>query len=288
MQAPTSPNLIRTLLVLGRVSNLPTVWSNCLAAWLLNHGAAWNDFYVLLVGATLLYVGGMYLNDAFDAAFDQQHRVERPIPAGRISRRTVWQIGITFLVLGWIGLALLGLLTAIIGLLLVGGIVLYDAVHKRTSFAPLFMAACRFLLYLVAAAATLRPIGAPVMAHALAIAAYITGLSYLARVESAGSFVSRWPLALLFSPVVVAVWLTTARAEIAWLAAAASVVWICWCLRGVLSPASRHVGRTVAGLLAGIVLVDWLAIAWPTEQNVAWFVGLFALALVMQRRIPAT
>ena len=66
MQATPPPNLFRTLLVLGRVSNLPTVWSNCLAAWLLNFGAAWNNFYVLLAGTTMLYVGGMYLNDAFD------------------------------------------------------------------------------------------------------------------------------------------------------------------------------------------------------------------------------
>ena len=29
---------IRTLLVLGRVSNLPTVWSNCLAGWLIAQG----------------------------------------------------------------------------------------------------------------------------------------------------------------------------------------------------------------------------------------------------------
>ena len=158
MQATPPPNLFRTLLVLGRVSNLPTVWSNCLAAWLLNFGAAWSNFYVLLVGATMLYVGGMYLNDAFDAEFDQQHRTERPVPAGNISRRTVWQIGITLLVLGWLCLAMLGLVAAVAGLLLVGSIVLYDAIHKRTAFAPLLMAACRFLLYVVAAAATLRAV----------------------------------------------------------------------------------------------------------------------------------
>ena len=34
------PPLLRTLLILGRVSNLPTVWSNCLAGWLLDGGGA--------------------------------------------------------------------------------------------------------------------------------------------------------------------------------------------------------------------------------------------------------
>ena len=65
----------RALLVLGRVSNLPTVWSNCLAGWLLGGGGEWGGFCWLCLGATALYVGGMYLNDAFDAEFD---RVFRP------------------------------------------------------------------------------------------------------------------------------------------------------------------------------------------------------------------
>ena len=32
------PSNLRTLLVLGRASNLPTVWSNCFAGWLLGGG----------------------------------------------------------------------------------------------------------------------------------------------------------------------------------------------------------------------------------------------------------
>ena len=83
---------LRTLLVLGRVSNLPTVWSNCLAGWLLGGGGEWPRFAVLGGGATLLYEGGMFLNDAFDADFDAQHRRERPIPSGAISPGSVWRL----------------------------------------------------------------------------------------------------------------------------------------------------------------------------------------------------
>ena len=61
----------RTLLLLGRVSNLPTVWSNCLAGWLLGGGGEWWRLGLLSCGATSMYVGGMFLNDAFDAAFDK-------------------------------------------------------------------------------------------------------------------------------------------------------------------------------------------------------------------------
>src|SRR5476649_222894 len=81
---------LRTLLILGRMSNLPTVWSNCLAGWWLSDGGNFWKLPLLLVGVSALYTGGMFLNDAFDADFDQQRRVSRPIPSGQISVETVW------------------------------------------------------------------------------------------------------------------------------------------------------------------------------------------------------
>ena len=75
---------LRTLLVLGRVSNLPTVWTNCLAGWLLGGGGDWTRFAWLCAGATLVYVGGMFLNDAFDAEFDAQGRLVAG-PAAKVS-----------------------------------------------------------------------------------------------------------------------------------------------------------------------------------------------------------
>ena len=93
---------LRALLVLGRVSNLPTVWSNCLAGWLLSGGGTWSRFGLLLFAATCLYIGGMYLNDAFDAEFDRRHRPERPIPSGAVRAETVWLLGFV-----WLGAGLL-------------------------------------------------------------------------------------------------------------------------------------------------------------------------------------
>ena len=77
MSLPQRTPSIRTLLVLGRVSNLPTVWSNCLAGWWLGGGGHFAKLPFLLLVVTLLYLGGMLLNDAFDADFDRQHRKER-------------------------------------------------------------------------------------------------------------------------------------------------------------------------------------------------------------------
>src|SRR4029434_3657129 len=109
---------LRTLLILGRVSNLPTVWSNCLAGWWLSGAGTAKDFALLCLGATCLYLGGMYLNDAFDAQFDQQHRPERPIPSGAIRVETVWGWGFAWMGVGLACLFLFGKVTVILALLL--------------------------------------------------------------------------------------------------------------------------------------------------------------------------
>ena len=53
---------LRTLLILGRVSNLPTVWSNCLAGWLLGGGGSVRRLVLLCLASSCLYIGGMFLN----------------------------------------------------------------------------------------------------------------------------------------------------------------------------------------------------------------------------------
>src|ERR1043165_9534747 len=141
---------LQTLLILGRVSNLPTVWSNCLAGWLLGGGGAPETFALLILGATLLYLAGMFLNDALDVPFDRQFRPQRPIPSGAVSETAVWQWGLSFLVLGLFVLSSLGRTTTILTILLAASLVIYDLVHKVFSLSPLLMAACRFFLFLVA------------------------------------------------------------------------------------------------------------------------------------------
>ena len=142
-------NRIRTLLVLGRVSNLPTVWSNCLAAWLLASALrpdapAWPLLALLFAGCSALYLGGMFLNDAFDVAFDAIHRPERPIPSGKISRRAVAVFGCALIALGIVFLAPVsgGWAWALAGFIL-----LYDAIHKKTAAGLPVMAGCRALIY---------------------------------------------------------------------------------------------------------------------------------------------
>ena len=284
----TSPSKLRALLVLGRVSNLPTVWSNCLAGWLLGGGGEWNRFAVLCGGATLLYVGGMYLNDAFDAEFDAEYRRERPIPSGAISRGSVWRLGISMLVAGTALMFLFGFSTAIFGVLLAASILLYDWLHKMVTFSPLLMALCRLLLYLTAASAAVTGVTGLAMWSGLALAAYIVGLSYLARKEATGVVIQHWPQFLLILPPVLALLVNDGESfQPALLIGAVFVLWTVRSLRGVwMEP--RNVPRAVGGLLAGICWVDLLAVVdQPPEMGIV-FAGCLVLALVLQKFVPAT
>jgi 4-hydroxybenzoate polyprenyltransferase len=278
----------RALLVLGRVSNLPTVWSDCLAAWLIGGGGAQGRLGALYAGATLLYTGGMFLNDAFDAAFDRQYRPERPIPSGQISVRAVWIWAMVTLGLGWMTFLALGRAAGVWGGGLFVAIVVYDAVHKRTMWAPLLMSLCRFLLYLAAAGAAKGGLSAAVAWRALALAVYVAGLSCLARGESRIVAFRRWNLMLLLAPIALVPFTGAADPVWAWGAAGVFAVWILWCLRhGFLGRKDGFV-RAVAGLLAGIALVDWLAASTAGQGGSPAFIGLFFLALVLQRVAPAT
>src|SRR5882762_4579554 len=174
----------RTLLVLGRVSNLPTVWSNCLAGWLLGGAGNTTKLPFLFAGATLLYVGGMFLNDAFDAGFDREYRKERPIPAGAVSAVAVWGWGAGWLLAGSACLFWVGSQAGITGLVLLVCIVIYDSIHKRVVFGPVLMGMCRLLLYLVAASSGRQGLTGWAVWSGLALGIYVIGLSYLARGES--------------------------------------------------------------------------------------------------------
>jgi 4-hydroxybenzoate polyprenyltransferase len=135
---------------------------------------------------TLLYTGGMYLNDAFDVNFDQQHRKERPIPRGEIRLSMVWKLALLWMTLGLASLFWIGNLTGLLGVALVVCILLYDLVHKLMTFSPLLMGACRFFVYVVAASIAGAVSGWSIWCG-LALASYIVGLSFVARRESARS-----------------------------------------------------------------------------------------------------
>lgn len=285
--ASPRPSLLRTLLILGRVSNLPTVWSNCLAGWLIAKGSDWAAFAQLCLGASLLYIGGMFLNDACDVAFDRQHRKERPIPSGTISSRAVWILAAVWLGLGATVLLLLDSSLVYVTAALVACILVYNLVHKQTGLAPIIMGACRFMLYIVAGAAAAHAMPKPLFSSALAMALYVVGLSYVARTESKTERVNPYAVPLLLVPILVA-------ALVGGIAVQSSILWVCflgWVLFALHPLTTKQpgaAGRTVSRLLAGIALVDMLTAPGGPDAHTVAFALLFGSALILQRTVPAT
>lgn len=187
----------RAYLLLARVSNLPTVWTNVLAGMASQAAPPpLQGWLEVALAASLFYTGGMFLNDAFDLAFDRQARPERPIPSGDVTRAEAFVAGGTCLAVG--ALLLAGdVTTLLLGLLLAGAIVLYDAWHKMNPVAPLVMGACRGLVYLIAAAAT-GGIATLAMAGAAIMMAYVVGLTVVAKFSGPAA---RWRVPLLLAGI---------------------------------------------------------------------------------------
>jgi len=285
------PQPLHTLLILGRVSNLPTVWSNCLAGWWLSGGGNFGKLPFLIIGVSALYTGGMFSNDAFDADFDQQRRVARPIPSGAISLETVWRFGWAWLALGILCLLFLGKIAGTLGVLLVACILIYNASHKFITASPWLMGLCRFWVYVIAGTTGGDGLnGWPIWCGA-ALAFYVVGLSYVAKRESFRGPFPYGPLLLLAMPIVLAMLMNTGNArKPAMLVSLILFIWVVRCVRTVFLPGEINVGRIVSGLLAGIVFADWLAVApqMPPALSAAIFLALFGATILCQRFVPAT
>lgn len=283
---------LRTWVILGRVSNLPTVWSNCLAGWWLGGAQNYPNLPWLFFGVSALYLGGMFLNDAFDVDFDRQHRPERPIPSGAITVPVVWAWGMALLVLGATSLIIIGKTTGVLALILLLCIFLYDATHKVLTASPWLMGLCRFWIYVIAGSTGSWGINGWPIWCGVALAMYVAGLSLIAQRENLRGQVAYWPLALLAAPVLLALLMDAGqnRTPALWLSLLL-VLWVARCVRTLFQAGEANVGRIVSGLLAGIVLVDWLGVAADPDCPLplkAVFLILFGATLGLQRFVPAT
>jgi hypothetical protein len=278
---------------LGRVSNLPTVTSNVLAAVALAHGAAGPDPIAIAVtcaALSLLYVAGMFLNDAFDRGIDAIERPDRPIPSGQVTAAEVFAAGFALLAFGVLAIAGLAFATragwAPIGsvLGLAGLIVLYHLHHKRNPLAPVIMGLCRVGVYTTAALATGAALSSTLLVGCGALLAYLIGLTYVARQENLFKVTSLWPLLFLGVPFAVAPPLGHGP----WVFAI-YLFFLLWTLRCLRLVISRQIRPAVTGLIAGIALLDALFIAHAGQVAMAGVAALaFLLTTILQRKIPGT
>jgi hypothetical protein len=268
---------------LGRVSNLPTVWTNVAAGAVLGGGAGELGRIVLLAAIlSMFYVGGMFLNDAFDRHIDARERPERPIPAGLVSATEVFAIGFGLIVTAVILLAILDGKAALAGLALGGCIVLYDAWHKGNAVSPVIMGACRALVYVIAAIAVTGDLDRDVVVGALALWSYLIGLTYIAKQENLSEVKNFWPV-LFIAPAFVGL-----RAEP--LSILLHLVFLGWTFATLPLLLRRQKGdipKAVLRLIAGICLLDAAAVS-EEPRLVVLALGCFVLTRRWHTQIAGT
>jgi UbiA prenyltransferase family len=283
---------------LGRVSNLPTVWSNVLVGTVLAGGQPWRPAtFIVMLAVSLLYVGGMYLNDAFDRDIDALERPTRPIPAGLVAANTVFAAGFGMLLAGitvaTMAAVMSGLDTAwrpvLASAALAAAIVFYDWNHKDNALSPFFMGLCRVLAYLTAGYAAISDPASSVYWAALVSLCYLIGLTYIAKQEAHDRIGNLWPLVFLAAPLFYAL-AAADRAPLAVaLVAAALLAWILRSLSFLRRRRQGDVPRAVVTLIAGISLVDALFLA----SAGAWLataaaIVCFIATLLTQRWVSGT
>ncbi len=298
--------MLRALLELSRVSNLPTVWTNVLAAWIIASGPHWNwtpALGWLLLGASLVYSAGMILNDACDAAWDREHRPERPIPSGRLSLRNAWLIGLSWLLGGYALMVFAGGANGLMTALLLAAILAYDVYHKPWAGSVIVMGACRTLLYLAAGSAVISgdsksgALWGNLIISGSLLGLYVVALTLIARAEAKGGMhgLFRWSiLLLLLSPSIWCLIMTqlaykTALSEMPpfWLVVLGFVGWIGYALHR-MSKGGPAIGQAVGLLLAGIPLVDAMFVTPFSWDTALAFCSLPPLLRLWQRWVAAT
>lgn len=280
-------------LKLGRMSNLPTVWTNVMVgAALVTPDYDWRVVLAAAAAVSCLYVAGMFLNDVFDLEWDRQHQPDRPIVKGEAAFGEVVGTSIALIAAALVLILVASggqrLLQVAIGTAgLIGLILLYDFKHKQWSFSPWLMGGCRLAVYLTAAALAGAWNG-PVWAAGVCLLGYIAGITYSARAEHVNSVDNYWPVILLLLPPAFIGYLGYDDPW-TWMLLAAVLIWLVRAARFLMPGPRRQVPKAVGALLAGIALIDTAILAALGQHVLALIAaGAFALCLLAQRRIAAT
>ncbi len=288
---------------LARASNLPTVWTNVMVGAAVGGEAArrgvveagdvapWAAGVWAGLSVSMMYLGGIVLNDVMDAARDRTERPGRPIPAGRITQRDAMIFACVLLGGGAVLLGVMGTAAGLVAGALLATIVWYNVMHARTSASVLLLGLCRAGAH-VAPIAIIVGFDAPAWAYAPAIAAFVytAMLSLIARDETqrGPSPIHTLAWAMPVPPLLIAMSL---RPEHWFAPAIVAIVLTFWLARAAthLQPPKPSPKAAVLGMLAGFCLVDaWTLMligTWPGAMAAG---VCFVLTALGHRRIMGT
>ena len=304
---PTARQRLVDLLAMGRIANVPSVLSNTFLgaglAWSLSN--AFNHHKYLpytpnlagpLLAALCFYLGGCFLNDWHDVAWDREHRPERAIPSGRSSRMSIGILAFALLGAGLALSFLQGWPVGVVGLGILSSIIIYTFIHKRSAWGVVPMGLCRALLYPLGLLAQPAPIKIPqggsfwfhlslfetetkivvLVLLGAGLLSYIAGLSLFARHESRGTLRGNTRLlafCLLCLPLLTHSCMWVPEHPVMALLGIAPFLLL---LLVPLFRARSSVTRRIGLLLASIPLVDFIfmpALAQSISMDASWSWG---------------
>ena len=287
---------LKTLFELGRISNLPTVWSNVLAGVVIAGGTiGLQSTSILIASLSLFYIGGMFLNDAFDTEFDIIERPERPIPSKKITQKMVFVIGFILLILGIFLLYIEAFTTNVfnlnlilfLGMLLSAFIIIYNKYHKNNPYSPLIMGFCRISIYFIVSAFFLSYFNIHIFVASFFLLSYLIGLTYLAKQENIGYLKNQWPLLFLIAPIIYGY--TLIENYFSYIALGFFVLNIFVAIYFTFNKKIRNIKKSVTLLISGICIYDSVLIAHHGEVNLAILsLSFFVLTLFFQKYISGT
>jgi len=154
---------VRDYLVLVRLPNLFTLPSNILVGIAAISSLAFTltsfiQFLLLVTISVLLYCVGIVLNDLYDFDIDKKERPNRPLPSGKISRRSAIGLVAIFSTLALILSLLVSFSTLVISSILFLAIFGYDKYLKNTHAGPFIIASARVMNILLGTSVSFRSV----------------------------------------------------------------------------------------------------------------------------------
>lgn len=154
---------IKDYLALVRLPNLFTLPSNILVGMATVSSLAFTltsftQFLLLVTISVLLYCVGIVLNDLYDFDIDKKERPNRPLPSGKISRRSAIVLVAIFSTLALILSLQVSFSTLVISSILFSVIFGYDKYLKNTYAGPFTIASARVMNILLGTSVSLRSV----------------------------------------------------------------------------------------------------------------------------------
>jgi 4-hydroxybenzoate polyprenyltransferase len=304
-------SFVKSIFRLMRIPNIFTAVADVMMGFVFMHQSfePLGGLLFLCAATCCLYSAGMILNDVFDVEIDSVERPERSIPSGAVSLQFATILSYTLIFTG-VGCAITSyfffaeekLLTrfepAIIAILLVAAIFLYNKILKKTPVAPIAMGGCRFLNILLgmsligSANAGLIPAGLMI---ALGVGVFVAGFTWFARSEAKESDIKL----LTFGFVVMVVGLLLIAGMPFYgltLPATATKIWLLPFIIGAIGlsvvrlslvaiadPTPRHVQMTIKQCILSLILINAALCFWvdPEQYQFAFVVLVLLFPAIM-------